>query len=108
MIAARGILRLRDDGSGYIVLGVTGARLPSGDYAVRLILPEGTDLFGSSSVVGDLHSLAKPVMPGSTADGILTSNWRPKKSDVPKLINRWGAQRIPPFVLEDDETEGGT
>lgn len=106
MIVAKGILRLRDDGAGYMVLGVNRTNLPGGDYAVRLLLPETPGVLGDSSVTGDLHSLANIVDPGSTADDLLCSNWRPKKSDAPKLINRWGVQRIPPWVLEDD-TEGG-
>lgn len=100
---ARGILRLRDDGTGYIIMGVKAAQLAAGDYVLRLDLPDAPDLFGSSFATGDLHRLANTVMPGSTANDILTSGWRPKKSDAPKLINRWGSfMRLPPLDLEDD------
>ena len=105
---ARGILRLRDDGTGHIIMGVKAAQLAAGDYILRLDLPDAPDLFGSSFAIGDLHRLADVVMPGATADAILTSGWRLKVSDAPKLVNRWGAfMRLPPLDLEDDEPVRG-
>jgi len=107
VIAAKGILRIRGDGSGYIALGVRSTCLPAGDYALRLVLPVNSDMAGSEVATGDLHTLDRTVMPGATVDDILTSDWHPKKSDAPKLINWWGLQKIQSWVLRDDAPIGG-
>jgi hypothetical protein len=99
MIVAKGILRIQhDNGSGCMFTRVSGAKLPPGDYLIRLLLPEEKgNWFG---VLGDLHSIKECVV--GTPNDLLCSDWQPTEKSELKLLTRWGDWFVHPVSLKKE------